>query len=92
MQVCLFGPVEVSLRDALRGEATQEELLDIVSMAVGNKKKHHAGGWVPVCECMGGSAQWCFFEHATRFTAKLAGKICRAFHQHRISVPFVPWT
>ncbi len=63
MQVCLFGPVEVSLRDALRGEATQEELLDIVSMAVGNKKKHHAGGWVPVCECMGGSAQWCFFEH-----------------------------
>ncbi len=43
MQVCLFGPVEVSLRDALRGGATQEELLDIVGMAVGNKKKHHAG-------------------------------------------------
>ncbi|XP_064394576.1 molybdenum cofactor biosynthesis protein 1-like isoform X2 [Halichondria panicea] len=43
LKVCLFGPVEVSLRDALRGGATQEELLDIVGMAVGNKKKHHAG-------------------------------------------------
>ena len=47
--MCLFGESEVSLRDALRGGANEEELLDIVSLAVGNKKKHHAG----VCVCVG---------------------------------------
>ena len=47
-QVCLFGPVEVLLRDALRGWASQEELLEIVGVAVGKKKKHYAG----VCVCV----------------------------------------
>ena len=50
-QVCLFGQVEVSLRDALRGGASQEELLEIVGVAVGNKKKHHAGVCC-VCICV----------------------------------------
>lgn len=33
----------MSLRDALRGGATEEQLLDIVSMAVSGKKQQHAG-------------------------------------------------
>ncbi len=64
MQVCLFGPVEVSLRDALRGGATQEELLDIVGMAVGNKKKHHAGGCLlHVCEIQVAGESIPFHQH-----------------------------
>lgn len=41
--MCLFGAEEVSLRDALRGGASEAELLDIVAMAVAGKKKQHAG-------------------------------------------------
>lgn len=47
-QVCLFGVAEVSLRDALRGGATEEQLLDIISRAVAGKKKQHAGK----CMCL----------------------------------------
>ncbi|KAB7505826.1 Molybdenum cofactor biosynthesis protein 1 [Armadillidium nasatum] len=42
LKVCLFGPSEVSLRDALRGGATKEELLEIIQGAVLRKKKQHA--------------------------------------------------
>ena len=42
-QVCLFGASEVSLRDALRGGAPEEELLDMICAAVKRKKKQHAG-------------------------------------------------
>jgi len=43
IKVCLFGPNEVSLRDALRSGATDEALMDLVGMAVGRKKEKHAG-------------------------------------------------
>ncbi len=43
MQVCLFGANEVSLRDAMRGGATDEELQCIISAAVDRKKPAHAG-------------------------------------------------
>ena len=41
--MCLFGASEVSLRDALRGGAPEEELLDMICAAVKRKKKQHAG-------------------------------------------------
>ncbi|XP_037833737.1 molybdenum cofactor biosynthesis protein 1-like [Kryptolebias marmoratus] len=43
LKVCLFGNSEVSLRDALRSGASDEELLQIIGAAVGRKKKQHAG-------------------------------------------------
>ena len=43
MQVCLFGANEVSLRNAMRENATDEELLAIISAAVDRKKAAHAG-------------------------------------------------
>ncbi len=43
MQVCLFGANEVSLRDAMREGASDEELLAIISAAVDRKKAAHAG-------------------------------------------------
>lgn len=43
LKVCLFDNGEVSLRDALRGGASEEELLGIVSAAVKRKKPRHAG-------------------------------------------------
>ncbi|XP_034381205.1 molybdenum cofactor biosynthesis protein 1 isoform X2 [Cyclopterus lumpus] len=43
LKVCLFGNSEVSLRDVLRSGASDEELLQIIGAAVGNKKKQHAG-------------------------------------------------
>lgn len=42
IKVCLFGPNEVSLRNALRDGASESDLLKIISVAVGNKKKQHA--------------------------------------------------
>ncbi|XP_050021032.1 molybdenum cofactor biosynthesis protein 1 isoform X2 [Alexandromys fortis] len=42
-KVCLFGNSEVSLRDHLRGGASEEELLRIIGAAVGRKKQQHAG-------------------------------------------------
>ncbi|OZJ03334.1 hypothetical protein BZG36_04225 [Bifiguratus adelaidae] len=42
LKVCLFGPNEVSLRDAMRGAQTDEDLLEVIGVAVGNKKKQHA--------------------------------------------------
>ncbi|KJE90936.1 molybdenum cofactor synthesis 1 isoform 1 [Capsaspora owczarzaki ATCC 30864] len=42
LKVCLFGNAEVSLRDAMRAGATDEELLPVVAAAVSRKKKQHA--------------------------------------------------
>ncbi|XP_041107063.1 molybdenum cofactor biosynthesis protein 1 isoform X3 [Polyodon spathula] len=44
LKVCLFGNVEVSLRDCLRSGAGEEELLQIIGAAVGRKKRQHAAG------------------------------------------------
>lgn len=43
IKVCLFGNTEVSLRDMLRQGKSDQELLDIIGMAVKKKKKQHAG-------------------------------------------------
>ncbi|XP_060570592.1 molybdenum cofactor biosynthesis protein 1-like [Ruditapes philippinarum] len=43
LKVCLFGNSEVSLRDALREDISEEELMQVVSAAVKRKKKQHAG-------------------------------------------------
>ncbi|KAI9350518.1 hypothetical protein DFJ73DRAFT_832480 [Zopfochytrium polystomum] len=43
MKVCLFGNSEVNLRDAMRENASDEDLLQIISAAVKRKKKQHAG-------------------------------------------------
>ena len=42
-QVCLFGNTEVSLRDALRGGASDGEITELIADAVAKKKKQHAG-------------------------------------------------
>ena len=47
-QVCLLGNAEVSLRDAIRGKATDFELLEVIGAAVKNKKKEHAGIFLAV--------------------------------------------
>ena len=43
MQVCLFGSAEVSLRDAVRGGASDGEITQLIATAVSRKKKQHAG-------------------------------------------------
>lgn len=43
LKVCLFGASEVSLRDAMRGGATDEDLRAIIAVAVGRKRAAHAG-------------------------------------------------
>lgn len=43
LKVCLFGANEVSLRDALRGGAGEEDVRLLVRAAVGRKKASHAG-------------------------------------------------
>ncbi|CAD0245398.1 unnamed protein product [Spodoptera exigua] len=43
LKVCLFGAAEVSLRDAMRGGATDEALTALVRAALRNKKARHAG-------------------------------------------------
>lgn len=43
LQVCLFGSSELSLRDAMRAGASDEELLGLVGGAVGRKHASHAG-------------------------------------------------
>lgn len=42
-QVCLFDAKEISLRDAVRSGATDEDLLHIIRSAVMEKKEKHAG-------------------------------------------------
>ncbi|MFQ5568257.1 MAG: GTP 3',8-cyclase MoaA, partial [Rhodothermales bacterium] len=43
LRVCLFGDSEVSLRDAMRGGASDEELQEVISGALGRKRARHAG-------------------------------------------------
>lgn len=44
LKVCLFeGKGEVSLRDALRNNASTDDLRTLIHNAVLNKKKQHAG-------------------------------------------------
>eukprot|EP00850_Spirogloea_muscicola_P010649 SM000063S20039 [mRNA] locus=s63:455871:457660:- [translate_table: standard] len=43
LKVCLFGPAEVSLRDALRAGASNTSLQEIINQAVKRKKAAHAG-------------------------------------------------
>lgn len=43
LKVCLFGANEVSLRDALRAGATDDELRLVISAAVDRKRAAHAG-------------------------------------------------
>ncbi|KAJ2951309.1 hypothetical protein O0L34_g5711 [Tuta absoluta] len=43
LKVCLFGASEVSIRDALRSGASDEQLEDMIRAALRNKKPQHAG-------------------------------------------------
>lgn len=43
LKVCLHGNAEVSLRDQLRKEIPEDELLEVIGAAVKRKKKQHAG-------------------------------------------------
>lgn len=43
LKVCLFGNTEVSLRDALRTNMSEEDICDIIDVAVKRKKPKHAG-------------------------------------------------
>jgi cyclic pyranopterin phosphate synthase len=43
LKVCLFGNAEVSLRDAVRGGASDEEIIQLIATAVSRKKQQHAG-------------------------------------------------
>lgn len=43
LQVCLFDPKEISLRDVLRSGASDDELLQVIHQAVLGKKEKHAG-------------------------------------------------
>nr|CAD7425617.1 unnamed protein product [Timema monikensis] len=60
LKVCLFGNTEISLRDALRSNCREDDLLAMIGAAVKRKKKQHAGGpcpktsspprWPPSCQ------------------------------------------
>ncbi|CAL1298467.1 unnamed protein product [Larinioides sclopetarius] len=43
LKVCLFGTEEISLRDALRQNMSEDAILNMISSAVLSKKKQHAG-------------------------------------------------
>eukprot|EP01120_Amphizonella_sp_Union-15-10_P003872 TRINITY_DN1431_c0_g1_i1.p1 TRINITY_DN1431_c0_g1~~TRINITY_DN1431_c0_g1_i1.p1 ORF type:complete len:391 (-),score=53.82 TRINITY_DN1431_c0_g1_i1:70-1242(-) len=43
LKVCLFGSSEVSLRDILRQGGTNEQLMEVISMAVKRKMPSHGG-------------------------------------------------
>lgn len=43
LKVCLHGNAEVSLRDQLRSNISEAELLEVIGAAVKRKKKQHAG-------------------------------------------------
>jgi cyclic pyranopterin phosphate synthase len=42
-KVCLHGNAEVSLRDQIRANASDEQILEIIGQAVRRKKERHAG-------------------------------------------------
>ncbi|KAG8848020.1 hypothetical protein FRB96_001312 [Tulasnella sp. 330] len=41
IKVCLFDGAEISLRDQMRGGASDQQLMNIIGYAVGNKKEKH---------------------------------------------------
>lgn len=43
LKVCLFGANEISLRDAIRNNCNDDDLLALISAAVKRKKGQHAG-------------------------------------------------
>jgi cyclic pyranopterin phosphate synthase len=43
LKVCLFGRAEISLQHAMRSGASDQELLELISTAVGGKHARHAG-------------------------------------------------
>ncbi|XP_037937957.1 molybdenum cofactor biosynthesis protein 1 isoform X2 [Teleopsis dalmanni] len=43
IKVCLFGNKEFSLRDAIRGNCSEDDLVALIGAAVKRKKKQHAG-------------------------------------------------
>lgn len=43
LKVCLFGHLEVNLRDAMRDGANDQDLLELISTAIGGKHARHAG-------------------------------------------------
>ncbi|XP_034133454.1 molybdenum cofactor biosynthesis protein 1 isoform X3 [Drosophila guanche] len=43
IKVCLFGNKEFSLRDAMRSNVSEEDLVDLIGAAVRRKKRQHAG-------------------------------------------------
>ena len=43
LKVCLFGGNEVSLRDALRGGASDADVAALIALALAGKKAAHAG-------------------------------------------------
>jgi len=43
IKVCLFGSAEISLRDAMRDGASDDDLRAVISRAVGDKHARHAG-------------------------------------------------
>nr|KAG5692514.1 hypothetical protein BaRGS_018719 [Batillaria attramentaria] len=51
LKVCLHGNAEVSLRDQLRKEMPEEELLEVIGAAVKRKKKQHAGEQHLLMDC-----------------------------------------
>lgn len=47
IKVCLFeGKSEISLRDAMRNGASDDDLEKIIGLAVSRKKKQHAGTYL----------------------------------------------
>lgn len=43
LKVCLFGNSEVSLRDALRENLSEDDLKGLITAAIKRKKAKHAG-------------------------------------------------
>lgn len=46
LKVCLFDKSEVSLRDAIRNDCSDEDLLTLIRAAVQKKKRQHAGKYI----------------------------------------------
>ncbi len=43
LKVCLFGNAEVSLKNALRNNLSDESLIELISAAIKRKREKHAG-------------------------------------------------
>ncbi|KAF5273085.1 hypothetical protein FQR65_LT04827 [Abscondita terminalis] len=63
LKVCLFGNTEVSLRDAMRGGCSEDELVGLISAAVKRKKKQHAGQYKKPMKPLNLGTNWGAFSH-----------------------------